>query len=141
MSREPERESTNGCWRGARASRPIPTAVAYPCEESALAGAIEAGEKGLIEPILVGPAAKIEAIARKAGIDLGDTQIVDAPDSPAAAGKAVELVRQGKAELLMKGSLHTDELLAAVVAGRPACARDAASATCSSWTSRPTTRS
>jgi phosphate acetyltransferase len=94
----------------------VPTAVAYPCEESALAGAVEAGEKGLIEPILVGPEATIEEIARTARIDLGRVQIVDAPDGRAAAAKAVALVREGKAELLMKGSLHTDELLAAVVA-------------------------
>jgi phosphotransacetylase len=95
---------------------PVPTAVAHPCEESALAGAIEAGRKGLIEPILVGPLAKIQEVAGKARIDLGRTQIVDAPHSHGAAAKAVELVRQGKAELLMKGSLHTDELLGAVVA-------------------------
>ena len=73
-------------------------------------------QKGLIEPILVGPAGKIAGIAKSSGIDLGRTQVIDAPDSRAAAAKAVELVRQGKAELLMKGSLHTDELLAAVVA-------------------------
>jgi phosphate acetyltransferase len=94
----------------------VPTAVAFPCEESALAGAVEAGALGLTEPILVGPAAQIEEIARKARIDLGRAQVVDAPDGPAAARKAVALVREGKAELLMKGSLHTDELLAAVVA-------------------------
>jgi phosphotransacetylase len=94
----------------------VPTAVAHPCEESALAGAVEAGHKGLIEPILVGPVAKIQEIASKARIDLGRAQLVDAPHSHAAAAKAVELVRQGKAELLMKGSLHTDELLGAVVA-------------------------
>jgi phosphotransacetylase len=95
---------------------PIPTAVVHPCEETALAGAIEAGARRLITPILVGPASKIKDIAKKAGIDLGRTQIVDAPHSHAAADKAVELVRQGQAELLMKGSLHTDELLGAVVA-------------------------
>ena len=95
---------------------PIPTAVAHPCEETALAGAIEAGEKGLITPILVGPAARIKEIASKARIDLGETRIVDAPHSHAAAAKAVELVREGQAEVLMKGSLHTDELLGAVVA-------------------------
>jgi phosphate acetyltransferase len=95
---------------------PVPTAVAHPCEETALAGAIEAGEKGLITPILVGPAARIKEIASKARIDLGETRIVDAPHSHAAAGKAVELVREGQAEVLMKGSLHTDELLGAVVA-------------------------
>jgi phosphotransacetylase len=94
----------------------IPTAVAHPCEESALLGALEAGQKGLIEPILVGPEAKIREIATKARADLGKVPIVDAPHSHASAAKAVELVRQGKAELLMKGSLHTDELLGAVVA-------------------------
>ena len=94
----------------------VPTAVAHPCEETALAGAIEAGEQGLIEPILVGPADKIQEIAKKSGIDLGKTRIVDAPHSHASAAKAVELVRKGEAELLMKGSLHTDELLGAVVA-------------------------
>ena len=99
-----------------RSLEPVPTAVAHPCEASALAGALEAGAKGLITPILVGPAAKIEEIARRERIDLGRTRIVDAPHSHAAAAKAVELVRQGEAELLMKGSLHTDELLSAVVA-------------------------
>ncbi|HKT84133.1 MAG TPA: bifunctional enoyl-CoA hydratase/phosphate acetyltransferase, partial [Solirubrobacterales bacterium] len=95
---------------------PVATAVAHPCEASALAGALEAGQKGLITPILVGPAAKIAEVAAKAGLSLGTTEIVDAPHSHASAAKAVELVRQGRAELLMKGSLHTDELLGAVVA-------------------------
>ena len=99
-----------------RAYEPIPTAVAHPCEESALAGALEAGAKGLIVPILVGPVAKIREVAIKAGLDLGKTRIVDVPHSHAAAAKAVEMVRKGEAELLMKGSLHTDELLGAVVA-------------------------
>ena len=95
---------------------PVPTAVAHPCEKTALAGALEAGEKGLITPILVGPEAKIRSIAAAAGLDLGTTEIVDTPHSQASAAKAVELVRAGRAELLMKGSLHTDELLGAVVA-------------------------
>jgi phosphate acetyltransferase len=95
---------------------PIPTAVAHPCEASALAGPVEASERGLIAPILVGPRARIESIAREAGIDLSGLRIVDAPHSHAAAARAVELVRAGEAELLMKGSLHTDELLAEVVA-------------------------
>jgi len=99
-----------------RSLEPIPTAVAHPCEKSALAGAIEAAELGLIAPVLVGPAAKIEEVAKASKIDLGKTPVVDAPHSHGAAAKAVELVRQGKAELLMKGSLHTDELLGAVVA-------------------------
>jgi phosphate acetyltransferase len=99
-----------------RSLEAVPTAVAHPCEETALAGAIEAGEKGLIAPILVGPAAKIQEIAKKHSIQLGKTRVVDAPHSNAAAAKAVELVRQGEAELLMKGSLHSDELLSAVIA-------------------------
>ena len=99
-----------------RSLEAVPTAVAHPCEETALAGAIEAAANGLITPILVGPAAKIQEIAKKSGIDLGKTRVVDAPHSHAAAAKAVELVRKGEAELLMKGSLHTDELLSAVVA-------------------------
>ncbi len=94
----------------------VPTAVAHPCEASALAGPMEAAAKGLITPILVGPAAKIAEIAKAEGIDLGATPIIDVPHSHAAANKAVELVRSGQAELLMKGSLHTDELLGAVVA-------------------------
>ena len=99
-----------------RALEPVPTAVAHPCEATALAGAIEASEKRLIVPILVGPAVKIAEIAKANGIRLDEVRIVDAPHSHAAAAKAVELVRQGQAELLMKGSLHTDELLGAVVA-------------------------
>src|SRR5688572_15373716 len=96
--------------------QPVPTAVAHPCEKSALAGAIEAAELGLIKPILVGPAARIREIAESAAIDLGTTEIVDTAHSNASAAKALELVRQGRAELLMKGSLHSDEVLAAVVA-------------------------
>ena len=99
-----------------RALDPIPTAVAHPCEETALASAIEAAGKGLIRPILVGPSAKIREIARAADIDLGTTRIVDAPHSHAAAAAAVQLVRQGEARLLMKGSLHSDEILGAVLA-------------------------
>lgn len=95
---------------------PVPTAVAHPCEASALAGAVDAAREGLIEPILVGPLAKIEEIAREAGIDLTGLRVVDSPHSHASAQKAVELVRGGAAALLMKGSLHTDELMAAVVA-------------------------
>jgi phosphotransacetylase len=95
---------------------PVPTAVAHPCEKTALAAAIDAGQAGLITPILVGPASKIEEVARSAGINLGKTEIVDTPHSQASAAKAVEVVRGGRAELLMKGSLHTDELLSAVVA-------------------------
>ena len=93
----------------------IPTAVAHPCEPSALTGAVEAAQAGLIDPILVGPAARIEQTAKDANIDLGNIVIVDAPHSADSAKKAVELVKQGRAEVLMKGSLHSDELLAAIV--------------------------
>jgi len=99
-----------------RGLEPVPTSVAWPCEETALAGAVDAAEKGLIAPILVGPAAKIQEIAKKAGITLGTIPIVDVPDSHGAAARAVELVRTGQAELVMKGSLHSDEILAAVIA-------------------------
>jgi phosphate acetyltransferase len=94
---------------------PTPTAIAHPCDESSLRGAVEAGRLGLISPILVGPRPRIEALAKQHGIDLGNLTIVDAPYSEASAAKAVELVREGKAEALMKGSLHTDELMGAVV--------------------------
>ena len=94
---------------------PIPTAIAHPCDETSLSGAVEAAEKGLIVPILVGPRQKILSTAASAGLDLRSIQIVDVPHSHAAATKAVELLREAKAELLMKGSLHTDELMAAVV--------------------------
>jgi phosphate acetyltransferase len=94
---------------------PVPTAVAHPCEASALAGAVEAAEKKLIVPILVGPADKIAETAKSAGLDLGNLEIIDVGHSQAAATKAVELVREGRAEVLMKGSLHTDELMSAIV--------------------------
>ena len=88
---------------------PVPTAVAHPCEAAALTGAVEAATLGLIKPLLVGPADKINETARAAKIDLSDLQIIDVPHSNASAAKAVELIREVKAEILMKGSLHTDE--------------------------------
>jgi phosphate acetyltransferase len=98
-----------------KALPPTTTAVAHPCDESSLRGALDAARLGLIAPILVGPRARIEAVAKEHKLELGKTTIVDAPYSEASAAKAVELVREGKAEALMKGSLHTDELMAAVV--------------------------
>jgi phosphate acetyltransferase len=92
----------------------VSTAVAHPCDEASLTGAMEAAEAGLITPILVGPRAKVEAIAAKCGINLEGVDIVDVAHSHEAAMKAVEIVRSGRAEVLMKGSLHTDELLAEV---------------------------
>ena len=92
-----------------------PTAVAHPCNESALAGAIDAAQMGIITPILVGPRQKIQAAADAAKLDITAYEIVDAEHSHDAAAKAVALVREGRAEMLMKGSLSTDELLGAVV--------------------------
>jgi phosphate acetyltransferase len=95
---------------------PTPTAVAHPCDKSSIQGAVEAAELGLLTPILVGPRGKIEAVAKQSGIDISSYEIIDAPHSQAAAEAAVRLVREGKGEMLMKGSLHTDELMGAVVA-------------------------
>lgn len=94
---------------------PTPTAVAHPCDESSLSAVVEAAETGLLSPILVGPRAKIEAVAQQLGKNISGYAMVEAPDSIAAAEQAVRLVREGKAEMLMKGSLHTDELMSAVV--------------------------
>jgi phosphate acetyltransferase len=90
------------------------TVVVHPCDETSLRGAIEAAELGIIIPILVGPTAKIAAVAAQHKLEIGRCEIVDAPHSEAAAAKGVELVRQSHGELLMKGSLHTDELMHAV---------------------------
>ena len=94
---------------------PVSTAVAHPCDQSSLTAAVEAAEANLIRPILVGPAAKIRGVAAQFGVDIGPYRLVDAPHSHAAAAAAVEIVRSGQAETLMKGSLHTDELMGAVV--------------------------
>jgi len=94
----------------------VTTAVAHPCDEVSLESAVEAARLRLIVPLLVGPAGRIREIAQRRGLDIGSMEVVDAAHSHAAAAKAVELVRQGKAEALMKGSLHTDELMSAVVA-------------------------
>ena len=98
-----------------KALPPLPCAVAHPCDESSLRGAVEAGQMGLFKPILVGPKARIDAVAAKCKLDLSGFERVDAPHSHASAAEAVRLVREGRAECLMKGSLHTDELMGAVV--------------------------
>jgi phosphate acetyltransferase len=95
---------------------PTTTAVAHPCDQSSLQGAVDAARLGLIAPILVGPRARIEAVAKQHNISIAHFEIVDAAFSEDSAAKAVALVREGKAESLMKGSLHTDELMGAVVA-------------------------
>ncbi len=94
---------------------PTRTAVAYPCDETSIDSALDASRLGLIAPILVGPTRQIVEIARKRGLDLSGLRLIEAEDDHAAAAKAVELVRSGEAEALMKGSLHTDSLLGAVV--------------------------
>ena len=94
---------------------PAPIAVAHPCDLPSLEGALEAARAGLVTPILVGPEQRIRSLAQSAGIDLNGCEIAHAPHSHAAAEESVRLVREGRASLLMKGSLHTDELMAAVV--------------------------
>jgi phosphate acetyltransferase len=98
-------------------ARQVPAAktiLVHPCDETSLRGAAEAAELGIINPILVGPAAKIAAVAAQHRLDIGRYEMVDVPHSEAAAAKGVELIRQSHGELLMKGSLHTDELMRAV---------------------------
>ncbi|OAI29222.1 enoyl-CoA hydratase, partial [Methylosinus sp. R-45379] len=95
---------------------PTVVAVAHPCDTASLGSVVEMADAGLVAPILVGPEAKIRAAAAAASLDIGAFRIVAAPHSHAAAARAVALVRAGEAELLMKGSLHTDELMHEVVA-------------------------
>jgi len=99
----------------AQSHPPIRVAVAHPCDQVSLESAVKAAQLKLIQPILVGPEARIRKVASDSGLDISDFEIVDAEYSVQAAEKAVELVREGKADALMKGSLHTDELMAAVV--------------------------
>jgi phosphate acetyltransferase len=103
----------------ARAKRvPSPKAiVVYPCSEASLRGALEAAEAGLIEPVLVGPETKIREAAQKNGLDISRFEIVHADHSEAAAAKGVQLIHEAKGEVLMKGSLHTDELMRSVTSG------------------------
>jgi phosphate acetyltransferase len=101
------------------AAREVPAAVTlvvHPCDESSLRGVCEAAAAGLIKPVLVGPAAKIRAVAAQHKLDISQFQIVDVPYSEEAAAKAVEMIHEAKGELLMKGSLHTDELMRSVTA-------------------------
>ncbi len=100
----------------ATALPPLPTAVAHPCDHDALSAVVEAARLGLIAPILVAPRDRLEAAARASNIDLGDLPVVDVPHSHAAAEVAVQLVHDGNEQAVMKGSLHTDELMSAVVA-------------------------
>ncbi|MCL2524116.1 MAG: bifunctional enoyl-CoA hydratase/phosphate acetyltransferase [Betaproteobacteria bacterium] len=94
---------------------PIPTAVAHPCDHESLKGPVMAFQAGIIEPILVGPESKIRAVAEEFSLDLSGIRIVNAAHSHDSAALAVSLVRAGDAEALMKGSLHTDELMGEVI--------------------------
>ncbi|CAO3373288.1 phosphate acetyltransferase [Azospirillum brasilense] len=94
---------------------PVPTAVVHPCDESSLKGAVEAAEANLIDPVLIGPASKIKSVAEAHGLDISRYRIVDVAHSHASAETGVRLARSGECEAVMKGSLHTDELMAEVV--------------------------
>jgi phosphate acetyltransferase len=98
----------------ARAVPAATTLVVHPCDETSLRGATEAADIGIIRPVLVGPAGKVTAAASEHGIDISRFELIDAPHSEAAAAKAVQLIHEAKGELLMKGSLHTDDLMRAV---------------------------
>ena len=94
------------------------TIVVHPCDETSLRGPVEAAEAGIIKPIFVGPSAKISAVAREHRLNISPFEMVDVPHSEAAAAKAVELIHESKGELLMKGSLHTDELMREVTSSK-----------------------
>jgi phosphate butyryltransferase len=100
----------------AKGDSPVPTAVVHPCDAAAILAVTEAAADGLIMPILVGPEDRIRAAAEAAGVDISGLQLVSTPHSHASAAQGVALVRSGEAQLLMKGALHTDELMSAVVA-------------------------
>jgi phosphate acetyltransferase len=100
----------------AKAVPAVSTIVVHPCDESSLRGAVEAAEAGIIKPVLVGPTAKIKDTAAKYNLNISGFEIVDVPHSEAAAAKAVELIHAARGQMLMKGSLHTDELMRSVTA-------------------------
>jgi len=100
----------------AKAVPPVPTIVVHACDETSLRGALDSAEAGIIRPLLVGPEAKIRNTASKHGLDIAGLEIIDAPHSEAAAARGVELIHEAKGEMLMKGSLHTDELMRSVTA-------------------------
>jgi phosphate acetyltransferase/phosphate butyryltransferase len=93
---------------------PLPMAVAHPCSREALLGAVESADHGIARPILVAPQAKLKKLAEELAIDLSRFETIDVPHSHAAAEQAVALARDGYADILMKGSLHTDEFMSEV---------------------------
>ncbi len=110
-------DSYSKLLESARGLEPIPTAVIHPCDSKSLEGAIEAAQDGLINPVFIGPERRIRAVAEEQQIDISNYRVIDVMHSHAAAARAVELVHEGQVEILMKGSLHTDEVLGAVVSG------------------------
>ena len=112
---QPKHDKYERLIRAAQGQSAITVAVAHPCDDVSLHGAVEAARLRLIEPILVGPQARIHDIAARAGLDISAMELVGSEHSQDSAAKAVELVTAGRAEALMKGSLHTDELMGAVV--------------------------
>lgn len=105
----------NALIKLASALTPMRTAIVHPCDALSLGGAMEAKARGMIIPLLIGPKLKIEAVALEIDTDLEGVEIIDVPHSHAAAATAVELARAGKVDMLMKGKIHTDELLDPVV--------------------------
>lgn len=115
MSSVPQQDQLEYFINEAVKARPVKTAVVQPVGKNGLSGAVAAAERGLIEPILIGPKAKIEATAAEFGLAIDNYPIIDVEHSHAAAAAAVELIRQGQAETLMKADIATAELLAAVI--------------------------
>ncbi|WP_159875049.1 phosphate acetyltransferase [Aquitalea denitrificans] len=100
----------------AAALGPLPMAVAHPCSREALLGAVEAADHGIATPILIGPRSKLHKLAEELDVDISRFELIDTPHSHASAEQAVSLVREGYADILMKGSLHTDEFMSEVLA-------------------------
>jgi phosphotransacetylase len=108
---QPARSKYERLIQKAKAVPAVTTIVVHPCDESSLRGAVEAAEAGIIIPTLVGPVAKISTAAREGDLDISHYSIIDAAHSEDAAARGVAMIRESKGELLMKGSLHTDELM------------------------------
>src|ERR1700761_6467180 len=115
MSEPRKHEKYDSLISACHALAPVRTAVVHPCDETSLRSAVEAAEAKIIRPVLVGPQNRISALATSLNLDIINLQLVDTPFSHASAAKGVEIVRAGGADALMKGSLHTDELMAEVV--------------------------
>jgi phosphate acetyltransferase len=115
---EPPRAKYERLIVAAKRVPPATTVVVHPCDEASLRGAVDAAEAGIIKPVLVGPAVKIADVARRSHLDISRCEVVDTPHSDVAASRGVELINQGKGELLMKGSLHTDELMREVTSAK-----------------------